>query len=233
MHITVNKAVRRSRDHKHLGKMKDFSLTWWFKFKRSFPPSSRVWLCFTPGTAVFLPLAQVISASLVLSSCWRSMHTSQSKLVNKRLWLAHCPLPVGDRFVTVAVGDQMANWALCHVTTLHWGMNQSAQARLLNCRPRRRRSLIVAESSFMAPEGFFSRLTERERAPRYNWFSIEQLAYLHFLNLSGWRNVFVCVLDSLWWVLLLKTYVRFNVFIMLILADTFSLLDLKITDVAN
>lgn len=77
------------------------------------------------------------------------------------LWLPHCPLLVGDHFVTVAVGDQMANWALCHVTSLHWGPGQSAQARLLNCRPHRHHSPILTESSFRGPRGLFRRLTER------------------------------------------------------------------------
>lgn len=80
--------------------------------------------------------------------------------VTELLWLPHCPLLVGDHFVTVAVGDQMANWALCHVTSLHRGLSQSAQARLLCCRPHRHHSPILTESSFRGPEGLFRKLTK-------------------------------------------------------------------------
>lgn len=86
---------------------------------------------------------------------------SLSLCVSDCVWLPHCPLLVGDHFVTVAVGDQMANWALCHVTSLHWGLSQSAQARLLNCCPHRHHSTILTKSSFRGPEGLFWRLTEK------------------------------------------------------------------------
>ena len=105
------------------------------------------------------------------------------------LWLPHCPLLVGDHFVTVAVGDQMANWALCHVTSLHWGLSQSVQARLLNCRPHRHHSPILTESSFRAPEGLFK---SSQTAPCYHWYSIKPLAYLHSLNLRAWKRC-VCM----------------------------------------
>lgn len=74
-----------------------------------------------------------------------------------------CPPLIRNHFVAVAMGDQMANWALCHVTSLHWGVSQSAQARLFNRRLHSHRSPILTESSFRGPEGPFHRLKERER----------------------------------------------------------------------
>ncbi len=118
------------------------------------------------------------------------------------LWLPHCPLLVGDHFVTVAVGDQMANWALCHVTSLHWGLSQSAQARLLNCRPHRHHSPILTESSFRGPEGLFRRLTERALLQLIQ----HQATGLFTFSQPEWLENCVCVyvLDSLPCSLLIK-----------------------------
>lgn len=94
-------------------------------------------------------LSCAVSLLFLLGLCNRLLHVC----VNKLLWLPHCPLPVGDHFVTVAVGDQMANWALRHVTSLHRGVSQSAQARLLGRRPHRHQGPNVTASSFTGPLG--------------------------------------------------------------------------------
>lgn len=121
-----------------------------------------------------------------------------------RVRYPHCPLLVGDHFATVAVGDQMANWALCHVTSLHWGPSQSAQARLLNCRrPHRHHSPILTESSLRAPEGPFQRLTERALLQLIR----HQATGLFTFSQPEWLNLCVCVCarDSLPCSLLIKS----------------------------
>lgn len=141
---------------------------------------------------------------------------------NKLLCLPHCPPPVGDCFVTVAVGDQMANWALCHVTSLHRGTSQSAQARLLNCCPHKHHSPILTESIFRSPEGLFNRFTEclvTTDTAWSHWF-----IYILSTWMVGRMCVCVWVLDLLPCSLMLKTLLKFHVLLMLLLADTSSIL---------
>lgn len=142
-----------------------------------------------------------------------------------RVRYPHCPLLVGDHFATVAVGDQMANWALCHVTSLHWGPSQSAQARLLNCRrPHRHHSPILTESSLRAPEGPFQRLTERALLQLIR----HQATGLFTFSQPEWLNLCVCVRETHFPAVCWLNPVRFHVFMMLLLADTFSVLDSKL-----
>lgn len=123
-------------------------------------------LCVSNGISILMWMNMTITCTRVILAS----HKSAVCVIICYVWLhglcacalPNCPRLVGDHFATVAVGDQMANWALCHVTSLHWGPSQSAQARLLNCRrPHRHHSPILTESSFRGPEGPFQRLTER------------------------------------------------------------------------
>lgn len=113
-------------------------------------------LCLADLPMLSALVLHMLAICVVISYMWLCV----CNCVCKQPWLPHCPVLVGDHFVTIAVGDQMANWALCHVTSLRWGLSQSAQARLLNCHPHRHHSPILTESSFRGPEGLFRNLTE-------------------------------------------------------------------------
>lgn len=128
--------------------------------------------------------------------------------VNKLPWLPQCPLPVGGHFVTVAVGNQMANWALCHVTSRHRGVSQSGQAILLSSRPHRFRSRLYGVRA-RAPEGLFNRAHSEGLVTT----DVKPPAYLHSINLSGWRNV--CVCSSLYFSLIERNHVTSHAFMML------------------
>ena len=149
------------------------------------------------------------------------------RTVRNCLWLPHCPLLVGDHFVTGAVGDQMANWALCHVTSLRWGPSQSAQARLLNCRPHRHHSPILTESSFRGPRGLFPRLTERAllQLIQHRATGLFTFSQPECLKLCVWVCVSVCVCWTHFPAVCWLNSVRFHVFMTPLLADTLSALD--------
>lgn len=110
----------------------------------------------------------------------------KSMFVNKLPWLPQCPLPVGGHFVTVAVGNQMANWALCHVTSRHRGMNQSGQAILLS--RLLHRFLSPLRSPLGPQRNCLARLTER------GWLQLISSHRLIYIP-STWVDeaMFVCV----------------------------------------
>lgn len=103
----------------------------------------------------------------------------------------------------------------------HWGLSQSAQARLLNRLPHRHHSPILDEDLGAWRDCFKG--WQRDGEPCYHWYSTRPLSYLYSLNLTGWSCMRVIQLPAVCWL----NPVRFHVFMTPLLASTFYVLDSK------